>query len=100
MIPRTRTWEPIDQVEAVETMLMRCVFRGVELPAFEVGKTWPLSHMRQELRIALGDDAPLDFSFEVLEEGCPNCKFNVRNEGKILALEVLAPKLLLVKEHA
>lgn len=99
MIPRSRTWEPIDQVEVVETMIMRCVFRGAELPVFEVGKTWPLSHMRQELRIALGDDAPLDFSFEVVEEGCPNRKVNVRNEGKILAQEVLPPKLLLVKEH-
>jgi len=41
--------------------------------------------MQQELRIALGDDAPLDFSFEVVEEGCPNRKVNVRNEGNFLA---------------
>lgn len=100
MIPTSRTWEPIDQVEVVETMWMRCVFRGKELPLFEVGKTWPLSHTRQELRIALGDDVPEDFSFEVVEEGCPNRKVNVRNEGKILAQEVLPPKLLLVKEDA
>ena len=90
----------MDQVEAVETMLMRCVFRGVELPGFEVVKTWPLSHMRQELRIALGDEAPLDFNFEVVEEGSLNRKVNVRNEGKVLAQEVMVPKILLVKEHA
>lgn len=100
MIPGTRTWELMDQVETVETVLTRCIFRGVELPVFEVGKTWPLSHMRQELRIALGDEAPLDFSFEVVEEGRLNRKVNVRNEGKVLAQEFMVPKILLVKEHA
>ncbi len=100
MIPRTSTWEPIDQVEVVETMSLQCVFRGKELPIFEVGKTWPLSHMRQELRIILGDDAPLEFSIEVIEEGTENRKVNVRNEGKVLAHEVLPPRRLLVVEHA
>jgi hypothetical protein len=51
------------------------------------------------LRIALGNEAPRDFSFEVMEQGVPNRKVNARNEGKVLARDVLPPKLLLVVEH-
>jgi hypothetical protein len=94
-------------VEVVETVFLHCVFQGVQLLVFEVGKNWPLTHMRQELHIALGNEAPRDFSFEVMEQGVPNRKVNARNEGKVnarnegkvLAGDVLPPKLLLVVEH-
>jgi hypothetical protein len=99
LVPGSSTWEQVDEVEVVEIVFLHCVFQGVELPIFEVGKNWPLTHMTQELRIALGNEAPRDFSFEVMEQGVPNRKVNARNEGKVLAGDVLPLKLLLVVEH-
>jgi hypothetical protein len=83
----------------VEIVFLYCVFQGMQLLVFEVGKNWPLIHMRQELRITLENEAPRDFSFEVMEQGIPNCKVNARNKGKVSTWDVLPPKLFLVVEH-
>lgn len=64
----------IDQAEVVEIVHIRCEFEGGDLPVFEVGRMWPLSHLRQEVAIALGHDTPDNFGFEIGIPGQRNRK--------------------------
>ena len=44
---------PIDQAVVVETVNIRIFFDGALLPQVEVGKSWPVSHLRNEISILL-----------------------------------------------
>jgi hypothetical protein len=37
------------------------------MPAFEVGKDWPVSHLRHEIAMTLGDDDPKEYNMVLVE---------------------------------
>ena len=46
-------------------VVLPCVFEGVTVARFQVGRTWPLLHIRREVVITLGGVVPEDFRFRV-----------------------------------
>jgi hypothetical protein len=69
-------WDAIDHLPDVEMVSVRCVFRGSAIPTFQVGKSWPVSHLRHEIAITLGDSVPEEYNMVVLEA-------NGRSERKV-----------------
>ena len=65
----------MDQVVNVEMISITVVFVGTVLPAFEVGQTWPVSHVRNEISIVMSmENCPVDYDLVVERPGYPNVK--------------------------
>ena len=60
-------WDAIDHLPEVEMVEVCCTFRGRPMPAFEVGKDWPVSHLRHEIAMTLGDDDPKEYNMVLVE---------------------------------
>lgn len=85
------SWQQIDQVQEEDMVVLPCLFGGVTVARFEVGKTWPLSHIRREICITLGDVVREDFRFRVRQPGFPDVNINCRHENASTVAQVLAP---------
>lgn len=85
------TWEQIDQVREEDMVVLPCFFQGLLVARFEVGRGWPLSHIRREVAITLGDVAPEEFGFVLKRVGYPDVKVNRRHEGSNTVSQVLPP---------
>lgn len=85
------SWQQIDQVQEEDLVVLRCFFAGVTVARFEVGKTWPLSHIRREVCITLGDVVPEDFRFRVCQPSLPDVNINPRHENVNTVARVLPP---------
>jgi len=72
-------------------VVLPCLFEGVTVATFQVGRTWPLSHIRREVVITLGDVVPTDFRFKVHQAGFPDVYVNRRHEGANKVAQVLPP---------
>lgn len=92
----TSTWESLDQTEDEDLVHVTCMLDGIEIGKFEVGKTWPLTHIRHEVCISMGYNAPEDFKFSVKRHGCPSVKINRRSEKVIGCGTVTHPAHLIV----
>jgi hypothetical protein len=60
-------WEALDHLPEEVMVEVSCMFRGNLLPTFEVGKGWPVSHLRHEIAMALGDDVPGQYNLVLIE---------------------------------
>ena len=68
-------WVPMDQAVVVETVNIRIFFDGALLPQVEVGKSWPVSHLRNEISIFLPrDKIPEDYDLVIERPGYPDAK--------------------------
>ena len=73
------TWEHIDQVQNEVMVEVKMAIGDQEIGIIEVGKTWPVHHIREEARIILGVDTPDDFTLWICHAGqadlkvCPQC---------------------------
>jgi hypothetical protein len=73
------TWEHIDQVHNEVMVEVKLVFGDEEIGTIEVGKTWPVHHIREETRIIMGVDTPDDFTLWICHRDqadlkvCPQC---------------------------
>ncbi|KAG0572341.1 hypothetical protein KC19_VG086700 [Ceratodon purpureus] len=85
------TSEQIDQVREEDMVVLPCFFQGLSVARFEVGRGWPLSHIRREVAITLGDVAPEEFRFVLKQVGYPDVKVNRRHEGSNTVSQVLPP---------
>ena len=57
---------PIDQAVVVETVNIKIFFDGALLPQVEVGKSWPVSHLHNEISILLPrDKIPEDYNLVI-----------------------------------
>jgi len=62
------TWEALDQTET--TMIVRIVCEIEEKEqVLEVGQSWSLSNLRQEIMMCLGVDAERDFTMWIVRQG-------------------------------
>ena len=76
-----QTWVAIDQAGIVEMMLVTVMYAGQELPMIEVGRSWPVSHLRDEISILLPrDTVPEEYDLVIERLGHRDCK--VRNDLK------------------
>lgn len=85
------SWQQIDGAQEEDIVVLPCLFEGVTVARFQVGRTWPLSHIRREVVITLGGVVPEDFRFKVRREGFPDVYVNRRHEGANLVAQVLPP---------
>lgn len=70
-----QTWLAIDQAVIVEMVTTRIVFGESLLPEVEVGKSWPVSHLRNEISILLPrDKIPEDYDLVIERPGYPDAK--------------------------
>ena len=60
-------WDAIDHLPDVEMVEVCCLFRGSAMPTFQVGKAWPVFHLRHEIAMTLGDGVPEEYNMVVLE---------------------------------
>ena len=73
------TWEHIDQVQNEVMVEVKLAIGDHEIGDIEVGRTWPVHHIREEARIILGVDTPDDFTLWICHAGqadlkvCPQC---------------------------
>lgn len=61
------TWVPLDQEIILDMIRTTVVFGGEVLPEFEVGRTWPVSHIREEIAILLPTGSVPDYYDLVVE---------------------------------
>lgn len=91
------TWVQMDHQVGDRLVLLDCEVFGAIPPEtlhFNVGTDWPISHLRNEVQIAMGVDAPVEFRFVVGEPGQPDRKINQRREKKLTVEDVLPPRTL------
>ena len=67
---------------------------------FNVGTDWPVSHLRHEVQIALGTDAPPEFNFWFKAGYNSIRKINRRKEKTMTLADVLPPITLKMKSVA
>jgi hypothetical protein len=68
-------WVPLDQTAVVEMITITVWLQGIGLPTFEVGRTWPVSHIRNEISILMcREDLHDDYDLVVERPGYPNLK--------------------------
>lgn len=74
-------WVPIDQVVIPNMMSITVEFGGKELPRFEVGSLWPISHIREEISILLPREIiPEYYDLVVQRPDFADFKVNARSE--------------------
>ena len=64
---------------------------------FKVGTNWPIAHLRHEVQITMGNNAPIDFYFFSSEHNKLDRKINVRVEKILIVVDMLPPKVLKIK---
>ena len=70
-----QTWIAIDQAVVVEMVRTSVVFGDTVLPEIEVGRTWPVSHIRNEISIMLSKDSlPEEYDLVIQRPGHPDSK--------------------------
>lgn len=70
-----QTWIAIDQAIVVEMVRTIVIFGDTLLPAIEVGRTWPVSHIRNEISIILSRDSlPEEYDLVIQRPGHPDAK--------------------------
>jgi len=84
-------WQHIDQVQEEDMVVLPSWFQGVTMARFKVVRTWPLSHVRREVCITLGDVVLDNFHFRVHQIGFPNININRRHENANMVGQVLLP---------
>jgi len=98
-----RDWMLMEQDVSARLVAIKCdVINNIEPPeqlTFTVGEDWPISHLRHEVQIAMGPNAPVDFKFIVSEPRQPDKKIHQRSEKKIVVADVLPPKTLKIKSY-
>ena len=58
-----------------EMMTITIQWLNMDLPSFEFGKSWPISHIRHEIAIVLGkQDVPDEYDLFVDRPGLPPLK--------------------------
>lgn len=68
-------WTAIDQAVAVEMVRTSVILGESLLPAIEVGRTWPVSHLRNEISIILSRDSlPEEYDLVIQRPGQPDTK--------------------------
>ncbi|KAG0626551.1 hypothetical protein M758_2G134600 [Ceratodon purpureus] len=81
----------MDEVVIPDMVKAEVVFRDEVLPAFEVGKSWPVSQIRNEIAILLSREDIPDFYDLVIEwPGRPDRKINQRLE-RSTEIQVVMP---------
>lgn len=74
-------WTAIDQAVAVEMVRTTVIFGESLLPAIEVGRTWPVSHLRNEIAIILSRDSlPEEYDLVIQRPGQPDTKVQSQAE--------------------
>jgi hypothetical protein len=85
-------WDAIDHLPDEEMVEVCCMFRGNLLPTFEVGKAWPVSHLRHEIAMTLGDDVPKEYNMVVIDAtGVREKKVRVLTNSSCRLPEIIAP---------
>lgn len=75
------TLVPLDQEIIPEMIRITVVMRGEVLPELEVGRTWPVSHIREEIGILLPRESiPEYYDLVVEHPGFADSKINARLE--------------------
>lgn len=93
-------WVPIEQEAGLDLVSLNCEVLNSNLLdclRFQVGMDWPVSHLRQEVQIAMGANAPTEFKFILEEPSHPSKKINMRHEKQLTILDILPPKMLKLK---
>ena len=67
------TWEHIDQVHNEVMVEVKLALGDQEIGIIEVGKTWPVHHIREEARIILVVDTPNDFTLWICHADLKVC---------------------------
>jgi hypothetical protein len=60
-----------------------CMYEGREVGRFEVGKTWLLTHIRQEVCITMGNTAPEEFKLWIQRVGQVDVKVSSRESNPV-----------------
>lgn len=90
-------WVPMEHESGTEIVNLPCEVMDsnpVVFLNFNVGIDWPISHLRMEVQITMGQDAPTQFSFFVGAIGSEDRKINRRKESTMTVAEVLAPQYI------
>lgn len=70
-----QTWVPIDQAVVVEMVSIKIFYDVALLPQVEVGKSWPVSHLRNEISILLlREKIPEEYDLVIERPGYPDVK--------------------------
>ena len=79
---------------------LQCFVPEAEPPnflTFTVGTDWPISHLRSEVQISMGEEAPAEFTFFYSVHTGHDFKINRRKEKTMTVANVLSPKVLKIK---
>jgi hypothetical protein len=87
-------WELLDQAPEEEMVWITCMYEGREVGRFEVGKTWPLTHIRQEVCITMGNTTPEEFKLWIQRPGQADVKVSSLSSDPV-SKECLVPVLRL-----
>ena len=91
---RDNTWEALDQYEHVQTISLHCEMGDIQ-QEIEVGMSWTVHEVRQEILIHFGATLNSDFDIWIVS-GDIVTKVNARNEKNVIVEACLPPKMLRV----
>jgi len=94
-------WVPLEQDEPVQMVALQCFLVDCDPHItldFNVEIDWPLLHLRQEVQITMGIDAPQEFSFCVSDPSSIERKINQRAEKNLTVSDVMPPKVLKIRK--
>ena len=91
---RDNTWEALDQYEHVQTVSLHCEMGDIQ-QELEVGMSWTVHEVRQEMLIHFGAALNSDFDIWIVS-GDIVTKIIARNEKNVTAEACLPPKMLRV----
>ena len=93
-----KTWEAMEQYEPVQTGVLHCEFEGLHVDV-EVGMTWSVHELRQEIQIQL--EIVVDFEFDIwIVTNNVASKVNARNEKHVTIMSCAPPKMLRVVQRS
>ena len=97
MLP-DRTWEAMEQYEPLQTVVVHCEFQGLQVDV-EVGMTWTVHDLRQEIQIQLEIAADFEFDIWIVTNNVAS-KVNARNEMHVTIMSRVPPKMLRVVQRS
>jgi len=93
-----KTWEAMEQYEHVQTIALHCEFEGLQVDV-EVGMTWSVYEVRQEIQTQLGIAPDFEFDLWIVTDNVAN-KVNARNEKHVTVMSCVPPKMLRVVQRS
>ena len=95
---QNKTWEALDQYDPVEIVTLQCELGNIT-QSLEVGSSWSIHEIRQEIQIQFGLALNYDFHIHLISDGI-GTKINPRHEKNVTTLNCALPKKLQVVQRS